>query len=139
MNKSGLNGSMLFKMRNGVLYALLCDYEGDFIFYDADDIKAGYNEGTIMFDDIDNNLLAAPSKDYDIVAIKQRNGCVRVIADVLGDKEPEEWDWVEEVEKPKEKSNVMNLTLNITIDPNDVQSVFRELHDKISSMVKVSR
>ena len=137
MKKSELNSSMLFKMRNDVLYALLPDIEGDLIFYDKIDIAEGYSGDGILLDDYSDNLFQDESDDYDIVAIKQRNGCARVISDVLNSNEPEEWDWVEEVAKQvKEEiveNTVQNITINITIDSsNKDSSQFRELINGLS-------
>ena len=140
MKKFDLNSSMLFKMRNGVLFALLNDLEGDFIFYDKIDIAEGYSGDGISLDDY-NEELTPENDDWDIVAIKQRNGCVRVISDVLGDNEPEEWDWVEEVKKVEdvendksdnEKNVVNNITINITVDANDDPANFlKQLNDAL--------
>jgi len=137
MKKSELNSSMLFKMRNDVLYALLPDIEGNHIFYDKIDISEGYSGDGILFDDYGDNLFQDESDDYDIVAIKQRNGCARVISDVLNSNEPKEWDWVEEVkediEEPKFENTVQNITINITIDSsNKDSSQFRELINELS-------
>ena len=137
MKKSDLNSSMLFKMRNDVLYALLSDIEGNLIFYDKIDITEGYSGDGILLDDYNNDLFQDDSDDYNIVAIKQRNGCARVISDVLNSNEPEEWDWVEEVEKdveePKVENVVQNITINITIDSsNKDSSQFRELINGLS-------
>ena len=51
MEKFDLNSSMLFKMRDEKLYALLPDHENDLVFYDVEDINAGYTEGTVFFND----------------------------------------------------------------------------------------
>jgi len=83
--------------------------------------------------------MSSEGDDYDIVAIKQRNSCVRVIADVLEGEEPKEWDWVEDVEKVEEETKteveniIQNITINITIDSsNKDSSQFRELINGLS-------
>ena len=123
MKKSELNSSILFKMRDGDLCALLSDSEGNMIFNNQKDIQLGYSDYGISINDYDEDL-SPEDEAYDIIAIKQLNTCVRVIADVLADNEPEEWDWMEDVEKPKEeeKFSVGSLTINITIDPKDAKS-----------------
>ena len=133
MKKSDLNSSMLFKMRCGDLCALLSDYEGNMIFNNQEDIKQGYSNYFITLNDYDEDL-SPEGDDYDIVAIKQLNTCVKVIANVLGDEEPKEWDWVEEVKKDvketKVENTVQNITINITIDANS------NLEDIISEIKK---
>ena len=123
MKKSELNSSMVFKMRDGDLRALLDDMESNKVFYNKEDIQQGYSDYGISINDYDEDL-SPEDEAYDIIAIKQLNTCVRVIADVLADNEPEEWDWMEDVEKPKEeeKFSVGSLTINITIDPKDAKS-----------------
>jgi len=133
MKKSDLNSSMLFKMRNDVLYALLPDIEENLIFYDKIDIAEGYSGDGILFDDYNDDLSQGES-DYGIVAIKQRNTCVKVIADVLGDEEPEKWDWVEDKDdndESKVENTIQNITINITVDPNmDINDFIKELSSK---------
>lgn len=134
MKKSELNGSMLFKMRNDRLCALLMDYEGDFILYDKDDITSGYSEGTIMFEDYDDELDSPSSRDYDIMSIKQRNSCVRVISDVLNDISVDDWDWTREIKKPEPKpeNTVQNITINISIDSKmNIDDIFAELNKSL--------
>jgi len=138
MKKSDLNSSMLFKMRDGDLCVLLSDYEGNNIFCNQNDLKQGYSDYFITLDDFDEEL-SSEGDDYDIVAIKQRNSCVRVIADVLEGEEPKEWDWVEDVEKVEEETKteveniIQNITINITIDSsNKDSSQFRELINGLS-------
>ena len=135
MKKSDLNSSMLFKMRDGDLCVLLSDVEGNEIFYNKEDIQQGYSDYGVSITDYDEDL-TPEDEAYDIVAIKQRNTCVRVIADVLEDEEPKEWDWVEEVEKveePEVENVVQNITNNITIDSsNKDSSQFRELINGLS-------
>jgi len=140
MKKSQLNSSMLFKMRDGDLCALLSDSEGNMIFNNQEDIKQGYSDYFITLNDYDEDL-SSEGDDYDIVAIKQRNSCVRVIADVLEGDEPTEWDWVEvkkdnDVEDDKsdnESKNVVNnITINITVDANDDPANFlKQLNDAL--------
>ena len=135
MKKSDLNSSMLFKMRNSNLYALLSDIEGNLIFYDKIDIAEGYSGDGILFDDYSDNLFQDESNDYDIVAIKQRNGCAIVISDVLNSNEPEEWDWVEEVEKElKVENTIQNITINITVDS---KMDINDFMNKLSSKMKI--
>jgi len=139
MKKSQLNSSMLFKMRNGVLFALLSDIEGDLIFYDKIDIEEGYSGDGILLDDFDDDL-SPDDDDFDIIAIKQLSSCVKVISNVLGNNEPEEWDWVEEVEKdveeePKVENTVQNITINITIDSKmDINDFVNELSSKMKNI-----
>ena len=130
MKKSELNSSVLFKMRDGDLYALLDDVESNKVFCNKEDIKQGYSDYGISINDYDEDL-SPEDEAYDIVAIKQRNSCVKVIADVLSDTEPEKWDWVEvtekDVEEQKVENIVQNITINITIDSsNKDSSQFRE-------------
>ena len=132
MKKSELNSSMVFKMRDGDLCALLDDIENGKMFCNKEDIQQGYSSYCISINDYDEEL-SSEGDDYDIVAIKQRNSCVRVITDVLDENEPKEWDWVEvkkEVEDPKVENTVQNITINITIDSNS------NLEDIISEIKK---
>jgi len=134
MKKSELNSSMLFKMRDGDLCALLDDIENEKMFCNKEDIKQGYSDYGISINDYDEDL-SPEDEAYDIVAIKQLDTCVKVIADVLGEQEPEEWDWVEEVkeEEPKVENVVHNITINITIgSSNKDSSQFRELINGLS-------
>jgi len=139
MKKSELNSSMLFKMRDGDLCALLDDIENGKMFCNKEDIQQGYSSYCISINDYDEDL-SPEDEAYDIVAIKQLNTCVKVIADVLSDTEPEEWDWVEkgekvdkDVEEPKVENTVQNITINITIDSsNKDSSQFRELINGLS-------
>ena len=129
MKKSDLNSSMLFKMRDGDLCALLSDSEGNMIFNNQEDIKQGYSDYFITLDDFDEEL-SSEGDDYDIVAIKQLNTCVKVVYYILEGEEPKEWDWVEEVEKDVEESKVentvQNITINITIDSKmDINDLMR--------------
>ena len=144
MKKSELNSSMLFKMRDGDLCVLLSDIKGNNIFCNQNDLKQGYSDYFITLDDFDEEL-SSEGDGYDIVAIKQRNSCVRVIADVLEGEEPKEWDWVEEVEKnvdvevdksdnesKNEKNVVNNITINITIDSDgDPVNFLKQLNDAL--------
>jgi len=138
MKKSELNSSMLFKMRDGDLCVLLSDLEGNMIFNSQEDIKQGHSSYAISLNDYDEDL-SPENEAYDIVAIKQRNACVRVIADVLGDNEPEEWDWVEGVENKEPKVEetktpiINNITINLTLDANnnDPAHFLKQLNDAI--------
>ena len=138
MKKSDLNSSMLFKMRNGDLCVLLEDNDDAKVFCNENDIQQGYSSNCVTIDDYDEDL-SSEGDDYDIVAIKQLDSCVKVIAAVLDDKEPKNWDWVEETKKEEEdcKFNIGNLTLNITIDPNDIKSSVEEFMNQLSKMVKI--
>ena len=138
MKKSQLNSSMLFKMRDGDLCALLDDVENGKVFCNKEDIQQGYSSYCVSINDYDEEL-SSEGDDYDIVAIKQLDSCVKVIAAVLDDKEPKNWDWVEETKKEEEdcKFNIGNLTLNITIDPNDIKSSVEEFMNQLSKMVKI--
>jgi hypothetical protein len=136
MNKSDLNSSMLFKMRCGDLCVLLDDMDGGKIFCNYEDIEQGYSSYLISLNDYDEKL-SPEGDDYDIIAIKQRNTCVRVVSDVLNDREPENWDWVEEIkDKSEEEANtpiVNNITINITVDPsnNDPEQIIKQINDAI--------
>ena len=144
MKKSQLNSSMLFKMRDGDLCALLDDIENGKMFCNKEDIQLGYSSYCISINDYDEEL-SSEGDDYDIVAIKQLDSCVRVVCDVLDENEPEEWDWVEEVEKENdaendksdnesknEKNVVNNITINITVDANDDPTYFlKQLNDAL--------
>ena len=142
MKKSQLNSSMLFKMRDGDLCALLDDVEGK-VFCNKEDIKQGYSDYRISINDYDEDL-SSDGDDYDIVAIKQLDSCVRVVCDVLDENEPNVWDWVEvkkdnDVEDDKsdnESKNVVNnITINITIDSKmDINDLMRELSSKIKNI-----
>ena len=66
---------------------------------------------------------------------------MRVVCDVLDKNEPEEWNWVEEVEKDNDKSDgesknvVNNITINITVDANDDPTYFlKQLNDALKKM-----
>ena len=144
MKKSDLNNSMLFKMRDGDLCALLDDIEGNMIFNNQEDIKQGYSSYFITLNDYDEEL-SSDGDDYDIVAIKQLDSCVRVVCDVLDENEPEEWDWVEDVkeendveddksdnESKNENNVVNNITINITVDSNeDPANFLKQLNDAL--------
>ena len=140
MKKSDLNSSMLFKMRDGDLCALLDDNEGNKVFCNKEDIEQGYSSYHVSINDYDEEL-SSEGDDYDIVAIKQLDSCVRVVCDVLEENEPEEWDWVEEVKKVEdvendksdnEKNVVNNITINITVDANDDPANFlKQLNDAL--------
>jgi len=64
---------------------------------------------------------------------------VEVLSQVLCNREPKEWDWVEEIEKEdleeesKVENTVQNITINITIhSSNKDSSQFRELINGLS-------
>ena len=141
MKKSDLNSSMLFKMRNGNLCVLL-ETINDMVFYKRQEIIDGSYSGQISLNDCDDNILIIgdqyePDLEYEIVAIKQCQSCTEALRLVVISTEPEEWDWVEEVEKdveePKVENVVQNITINITIDSsNKDSSQFRELINGLS-------
>ena len=136
MKKSQLNSSMLFKMRDGDLCALLDDIENEKMFCNKEDIQLGYSDYEISINDYDEDL-SPEDEAYDIVAIKQLNTCVKVIADVLDENEPEEWDWVEEVEKedPKVENVAQNITINITIDSKyDIDNIMCQIENSIRNL-----
>jgi len=137
MKKSELNSSMLFKMRDGKLYVLLPDHEEDLVFYDVDDINAGYSEGTVILYDLYDNLGHCDNDDYHIISIKQYDSCVEVLSKVLCNQEPKTWDWVEEVEKEESKveTTVQNITINVTIDSKmDINDFINELSSKLKNV-----
>lgn len=123
MNKSDLNSSMLFKIRDNGLCALLeRNSDNSLVFYDKNRIRNGNSGGvSSLKNDYDDNLifLYNNNPDYDIIAIKQYDSCTQVINIVLNDKEPEEWDWVENTKEDIEEnseSQTVNFTVNINID-----------------------
>jgi hypothetical protein len=139
MKKSELNSSMLFKLRDERLCALLDDAYKQKTFYDKEDIKEGDYGGLVSLEDFDDNMLSCGDEDYDIIAIKQLNSCVKVLSVILSDKEPEEWDWVKEVEEPLEETKVenivQNITINITIDPNTkMEDIIAQLNKNFEKM-----
>jgi len=143
MKKSELNSSMLFKMRDNKLYALLPDHENDLVFYDVEDINSGYTEGTVFFNDTCNDLEHCDDSNYDIIAIKQYVSYVEVLSQVLCDREPKEWDWVEEVEKEEELKEsqtpvINNITINLTLDSNidDPANFLKQLNDALEKLKK---
>ena len=138
MKKSDLNSSMLFKMRDGDLCALLDDVDNGKMFCNKEDIQLGYSSYCVSINDYDEEL-SSEGDDYDIVAIKQLDSCVRVVCDVLDENELEEWDWVEEVEKEVEEQKIenvaQNITINITIDSKmDINELMRELSSKMKNI-----
>jgi len=141
MKKSDLNSSMLFKMRNGNLCVLL-ETINDMVFYKRQEIIDGSYSGQISLIDYDDSILIIGDQyesdlEYEIVAIKQCQSCTEALQLVVISTEPEEWDWVEEVEKVEEETKVenviQNITINITIDSsNKDSSQFRELINGLS-------
>jgi len=141
MEKFDLNSSMLFKMRDEKLYALLPDHENDLVFYDVEDINAGYTEGTVFFNDTCNDLEHCDDSNYDIIAIKQYKSYVEVLSQVLCNREPKEWDWVKEIEKEdleeesKVENTVQNITINITIDSKmDINNLMCQIENGIRNL-----
>jgi len=123
-------------MRDGDLCALLDDIENEKMFCNKEDIQLGYSDYEISINDYDEDL-SPEDEAYDIVAIKQLNTCVKVIADVLDENEPEEWDWVEEVEKedPKVENVAQNITINITIDSKyDIDNIMCQIENSIRNL-----
>ena len=143
MKKSDLNSSMLFKMRNGNLCVLL-ETINDMVFYKRQEIIDGSYSGQISLNDYDDNILIIGDQyesdlEYEIVAIKQCQSCTEALRLVVISIEPEEWDWVEEVEKVEEETKVenivQNITINITIDSKmDINNLMRELSSKIKNI-----
>ena len=142
MKKSDLNSSMLFKMRNGNLCVLL-ETINDMVFYKRQEIIDGSYSGQISLNDYDDNILIIGDQyesdlEYEIVAIKQCQSCTEALRLVVISTEPEEWDWVEEVEKVEEvkvENTVQNITINITIDSKmDINNLMRELSSKIKNI-----
>jgi hypothetical protein len=145
MNKSDLNSSMLFKMRGyGLCVLLNKKIEGTYVFCDKETILkdgkgclSGLNsyDETIFFKNIYD-------EEFDIIAIKQYNSCSEVLYMVLNNKEPEEWDWVEEIkeiniEKTENSTpTVYNMTFNFTIDPKtNIDDLVKELKDKMHKTI----
>lgn len=141
MNKSDLNSSMLYKMKNGKLYALLENhYEETIEFYDKECIEEGFSGDGIYLNDYDENL-SPENDDYDIVAIKQCNGAVSVIHRILNNEEPKYWDWVEEVEEtePETQNTVQNITINITVDPHfNIDDFVQQLSSKLRNIPRTN-
>jgi len=144
MKKSDLNSSMLFKMRNGNLCVLL-ETINDMVFYKRQEIIDGSYSGQISLNDYDDNILIIGDQyesdlEYEIVAIKQCQSCTEALRLVVISTEPEEWDWVEEIEKsveeePKVENAIQNITINITIDSKmDINDLMRELSSKIKNI-----
>jgi len=143
MNKSDLNSSMLFKIRNfGLCVLLERNSDNNLVFYDKDRIKNGDSGGVSSLNDYDNNLmfnLGFNSKQFDIIAIKQYDSCTQAINMVLNDKEPKKWDWIEEDNQnnsPEEEANtpiINNITINITVDSsnNDPEQILKQINDAI--------
>jgi len=145
MKKSELNSSMLFKMRDGDLCVLLEDIEGSKVFCNKYDIEQGYSDNHVTIDDFDEDL-SSEGDDYDIVAIKQRNSCVRAIYDVLEERSIKEWDWVEDAKKEEsiveepQTPVIHNITINLTLDSNndDPVNFMRQLNDAFEKLNKDS-
>jgi len=95
MNKSDLNTSMLYKIRDGRLCVLLNGENNEMMFFNKNNINKGVGD-VMFFDNLNDKLMLTENNitSYDIVAIKQCSSNVEVISDVLNDNEPEEWDWV---------------------------------------------
>lgn len=146
MNKSDLNSSMLFKIRDEGLCVLLNRNGDNFqVFYNKNNIVKGHAWGISSLNDDYNNDLKCNhyyTNEFDIISIKQYKSCSEVISMILKDQEPEEWDWVEEIEKPKEEKieeiknpipAICNVTFNIIVDPTtNTDDLVRELSDEIS-------
>jgi len=143
IKKSELNSSMLFKMRNGNLCVLL-ETINDMVFYKRQEIIDGSYSGQISLNDYDDNILIIGDQyesdlEYEIVAIKQCQSCTEALRLVVISTEPEEWDWVEEIEKDVEESKVentiQNITINITIDSKmDINNFVNELSSKMKNI-----
>ena len=132
MKKSELNSSMLFKMRCENLYVLLAN-GGNMVFYNGNDIRQGYSSYYISLDDYDENL-SHDDEEYDIVAIKQYGNCAVAISEVLSGAEPEEWDWVEEVDVKTEEPP-HTITINLTIDSKcDISEIISQLEQNLNKI-----
>jgi len=65
---------------------------------------------------------------------------VEVLSQVLCDREPKEWDWVEEVKKDVEEESkventVQNITINITVDSKmDIDDFMKKLSSKMKNI-----
>jgi len=100
VKKSDLNSSMVYKLRNLGLCVLLDKKSNkEQAFYNKNSIEGGYSGGLAELITYDSMLKNRYGEDYDVVAFKQYSDCVKALSIVLNNKEPEEWDWVEDVEK----------------------------------------
>jgi len=148
MKKSDLNSSMLFKMRNGNLCVLL-ETINDMVFYKRQEIIDGSYSGQISLNDYDDNVLIIGDQyesdlEYEIVAIKQCQSCTEALRLVVISTEPEEWDWVEEVEKEDDKAEesktpvINNITINLTLDSNndDPAHFLKQFNDALEKFKK---
>ena len=68
---------------------------------------------------------------------------MEVLSQVLCDREPKEWDWVEEVEKEEELKEsqtpvINNITINLTLDSNidDPANFLKQLNDALEKLKK---
>ena len=138
MEKSDLNSSMVFKLRNLGLCVLLDKKSNEEkAFYDKELIEKGYSGGLAEFVTYDLTLKNRYDEDYDIVAIKQYSDCVKAISVVLKSEEPDVWDWVEEVEKVEDNTEesqtpiINNITVNITVDSSndDPEKIMTKIND----------
>jgi len=144
MKKSDLNSSMLFKMRGNGLCALLDRHDNNVkVFYNKGNIVCGSIAGQTSIVDYNDDISLIDNQyehdtEYDIVAIKQYGSCTNVLRKVVNNEEPEEWDWVEEVEKAEELevgNTVQNITINITIDSKmNINDFVKELSSKIKNI-----
>ena len=138
MNKSDLNSSMLFKIRDYGLCVLLERTKDDkYIFYAKDAIVKGVLGGVSSLDEYNDNLKIGYSnmEQFDIIAIKQYKSCTEALHVILDEEEPKEWDWVEEEVSVKIESGspiVNNITINITVDPNiKIDDFVKQLSKKL--------
>lgn len=96
MNKSDLNESMLFKIKNKGLCVLLDkNSEKSKVFCNQQDIEYGEINKHVWLDYYNENLRHNLTLDggLDIIAIKQFDSCVKAIYYALNNREPEKWDW----------------------------------------------
>ena len=145
MNKSELNTSMLFKLRDDGLCVLLDRKDDNLqVFYNKERIINGHKGGISSLNYDYNSELqfnGTYTHGFDIVAIKQYDSCSQAIHMVLNDQEPEEWNWVEKVEKEIEEeiptSIVYNMTFNITVDPKvDTKESLQKLSEHIIKQIQ---
>ena len=142
MKKSDLNNSMIFKLRGRGLCVLLDRHDNNRqVFYNQGLINTGSVGGQSSMEDYSEDLLTfgnySSVREYDIIAIKQCKSCTEAINMVLNDKEPEKWDWIEEVEKaePIIENIIQNFTINISIDSKtNIEDFVAKLKDNFDKM-----
>lgn len=103
MEKSDLNGSMLFKLRDGRLVVMFERRDTKSTdFYDKNYLNS---KNSFSVTDVnkyyDKFLKNSSSSDHDVIAIKQMGSPNVVVYYVLSNIEPDSWDWQEDSEKQK--------------------------------------